>query len=192
MGSKLESGNLHGGRTGRRLREEIVSFAAYVGASDCGSAEIRRRVVPELPARTWHRVFPFLPKERRGDGAIVVWHPAGDDWSRALDHVHARRPIAWRRSGAYLQLPESEALVLADLVDFDDLQLSDWSLAVPDPRFGAFCRASDFAAPRLSEMVARWALQTGPREAGRLLGARCRLLAPAVPGRPIRPGVSVR
>lgn len=192
MGSKLESGSLHTGRRGQWLREEMTSFAAYVGAADCGSAEIRRRVVPELPARIWHRVFPFLPKERHCDGGIVVWHPAGEDWSRALDCVHARRPIPWRRSGAYLQLPDSDALVLADLVDFDDLEISDWSLAVPDPRFGAFCRARDLAAPRLSEMVARWALQTGPREAGRLLGTRCRLLAQTVPSRPNQPGVSLR
>ena len=44
MGSKLESGILHTGRSGQWMREEMASFAAYVGASDCGSAEIRRRV----------------------------------------------------------------------------------------------------------------------------------------------------
>lgn len=177
MGSKLESGNLCAHRAHRDASDEIAVFAAFGGPADTGSAELRRRLVPDVPARTWHRVFPFLPKERR-EGGIVVWHPVGDDWARSLERVHAGRTIRWRRSGAYLQWPGIERLVPTDLAAFDDLEISDWSLAVPDARFRALCARCGEGAQRLSEVVARWALEAGPRVAGAALCV-CLALEPA-------------
>jgi len=168
MGSKLESGNLCADRARCGAPDEIAVFAAFGGAPGTDSAELRRRVAPEVSARTWHRVFPYLPKEVR-EGGIAVWHPAGDDWARTLEHVHAGRPIRWRRSGAYLQWPGTDRVVLTDLAAFDDLEISDWSLAVPDARFRALCARCGEGALRLSEVVARWALEAGPRVAGAAL-----------------------
>jgi len=168
MGSRLEPGNLGSARRGSHPREEITVFAALAGPADARSADIRRLLMPGLPTRTWHRVFPFLPRERRSDGTSVVWHPLGAGWQRAVECVHARTPIRWRMSGAYLQWPGSDLASPTDLVDFDEIPIADWSLAVPDPDFRAFCRGGSVAL-RLSELVARWALEVGPSRAGRAL-----------------------
>jgi len=168
MGSHLQPLEQGAMRRGPHPREEITAFAALAGAADASSADIRRLVAPGLPARIWHRVFPFLPRERTADGASVVWHPLGRGWHLAVECVHARRPIRWRLSGAYLQWPQSDLASPADLVDFDDIPIADWSLAVPDPDFRAFCRRGCVAL-RLSELVARWALEVGPSRAGRAL-----------------------
>jgi hypothetical protein len=153
--------------------EEIAAFLSRGGRADATSAAIRLRVAPGLPQRTWHRVFPALPKEVMADGSLLVWHPLGEGWAQALDRVHARRRVHWRLSGALLQWPGSGELSAADLSDFDDMDIADWSLAVPHPGFRAFCAASRAGAPRLSELVARWAFEVGPEVAGRVL-AGCR------------------
>ena len=130
------------------------------------------RLRPGLALRTWHRVYPFLPKEVREDGALVVWLPDGRDWQRALELVHCGRRVRWRLSGAFLEREPGCDPVPTDLVAFDDYDLADWSLAVPDPGFRAFCGARRVSALRLSELVARWAFEVGPRVAGQML-ARC-------------------
>jgi hypothetical protein len=180
MGSRLEPDNQ--GFTRRRLlpREEITVFAALAGPQDASPADIRRLLMPGLPARTWHRVFPFLPRERRPDGTSVVWHPLGRGWQLAVECVHARIRIRWRLSGAYLQWPGSDLASPTDLAEFDERPIADWSLAVPDPEFRALCRRGSVAL-RLSELVARWALEVGPSHAGRALLA-CRSLGQ--PGSP--------
>jgi hypothetical protein len=168
MGSGLEPGNLGIARRSVHQREEITVFAALAGPPDASPGEIRRLLMPGLPARTWHRVFPFLPRECGPDGAGVVWHPLGEGWRLAVDCVHARRPIPWRLSGAYLQWPGSDLASPTDLVDFDEIAIADWSLAVPDADYRAFCRRGSTAL-RLSELVARWVLAVGPSRAGRAL-----------------------
>jgi len=149
--------------------EEIAAFLSRGGRADATSAAIRLLVSPGLPQRTWHRVFPALPKEVMPDGSLLVWHPLGDGWAQALDRVHARRRIRWRLSGTLLRWPGSGELSAADLSDFDGIDIADWSLAVPDPGFRAFCAARRAAALRLSELVARWAFEAGPEVAGRAL-----------------------
>ncbi len=156
MGSGLGPDNQGVTRPRSLPRGEITVFAAFAGPPDANPADIRRSLMPGFPARTWHRVFPFLPRERGPDGAGVIWHPLGEGWQLAVDCVHARRPIRWRLSGAYLQWPGSDLASPTDLVDFDEIPITDWSLAVPDADFRTFCRRGSTAL-RLSEMVARWA-----------------------------------
>ncbi len=168
MGSRLESGSLGAARRRLHPRDEITVFAALAGPADARPGDIRRLLMPGLPARTWHRVFPFLPREQRPDGSSVVWHPLGKGWQRAVERVHARMPIHWRLSGAYLQFPGSDLASPVDLVDFDEIPITDWSLAVPDPDFRAFCHRGSVSL-RLSELVARWVLEVGPNRAGRAL-----------------------
>lgn len=161
--------------------EEIVVFAVHAGAPDRDQAAIRRGLQVEVPVRVWHRVYPVLPKELRGDGGLIVWIPHEGGWDAALECVHARRPVRWRKSGVCLQLPGSNHVILRDFSEFDDAGLADWSLAVPDRRFVEFCaRARCADGERLSEMLARWALEIGPREAGRVVG-RARPRVPATP-----------
>jgi hypothetical protein len=83
--------------------------------------------------------------------------------------VHAGRTIRWRKTGAYVQLPGSDRVVLRDFAELDTLELVDWSLAVPDARFRAFCARVHAEASGLGELLARWALELGPREAGTAL-----------------------
>ena len=152
--------------------EPITLFAAWVGATDRGAAALRQALQLSVAVRTWHRVCPYLPRETRADGSLVLWHPQGADWSRAQERVHAGRRIAWRKSGAYVKLPGSESVVLHDFRDFDELDLADWSIAVPHTRFREMCLRARIDETRLSELLARWALEVGPREAGLAL-RRC-------------------
>jgi hypothetical protein len=152
-------------------RDEIVVFAVDAGAPDRDQASIRRSLHVDVPVRVWHRVYPALPKELRSDGDLIVWIPSEAGWDAALECVHARRQVRWRKSGVCLQLPGSNQVILRDFSEFDDAGLADWSLAVPDRRFVEFCarvRCAD--GERLSELLARWALEIGPREAGRVVG----------------------
>jgi hypothetical protein len=150
----------------RSCDSEITVYAAFVGAADLDRSELRRGLQTSVTTRVWHRVFPYLPREKLADGSMVLWHPHGDGWWRALDYVHAGRRVVWRCSGAYLQLPASDAVVLHDFADLDAMDIADWTLAIPHPGFATFCARLREPVGRLSELVARWALEVGPHEAG--------------------------
>ena len=69
--------------------------------------------------------------------------------------------------------PAAAALpMLRDFHDFDEADLNDWSIAVPDPHFRALCGHLQGDLCRLSELVARWALEVGPMRAGQALAVR--------------------
>jgi hypothetical protein len=128
----------------------------------------------QLPVspRVWYRVFPYLPREVRTDGSLILWHPDEQGWAVALERVHARLALNGRKSGAYLLPPGSDRVMLRDFHDFDEADLNDWSIAVPDPHFRALCGHLQGDLCRLSELVARWALEVGPMRAGQALAVR--------------------
>jgi len=67
--------------------EPITLFGAWVGATDRGAAALRHALQLSVAVRTWHRVCPYLPREKRPDGSLVLWHPLGADWIRAQERV---------------------------------------------------------------------------------------------------------
>lgn len=161
---------------------EIALYGVYAGAGDRDSPRdsptLRRLLSLPVSPRTWHRVFPYLPRETRADGSLVLWHPDEAGWQAALERVHARLTPQWRKSGACVAIPGSDRTVLADFHEFDELDLADWSIAVPDPQFRALCGRLDGELCRLSELVARWALEVGPVRAGQALAVRARAAPP--------------
>ncbi len=151
---------------------EITLYAADAGPADAGASSLRRALQLPVSPRTWHRVFPVLPRETRLGGALVLWHPDEAGWLRALEWVHARQVPPWALRGAYVQAPDADLPALRDFQEFDELDLADWSLAVPDPSFHALCSRLRGERLRLSELVARWALEVGPQRAGLALSQR--------------------
>jgi hypothetical protein len=169
MGRRLGEGSFRRQNIWLAHRAEITLYAANVGGVQAEASVLRRRLEPAVSMRTWHRVFPYLPREVLADGALVLWHPDEHGWQLAQDQVHALTAPAWRRSGAYLTLPGSDRMVLRDFHDLDDVDLPDWSMAVPDAGFSDLVGRMGSAPWRLSELVARWALEVGPVRAGRAL-----------------------
>jgi hypothetical protein len=151
---------------------EIALYAAYAGAGDRGASALRRALQLPVSPRVWYRVFPYLPREVRTDGSLILWHPDEQGWAVALERVHARLALNGRKSGAYLLPPGSDRVMLRDFHDFDEADLNDWSIAVPDPHFRALCGHLQGDLCRLSELVARWALEVGPMRAGQALAVR--------------------
>ena len=72
---------------------------------------------------------------------------------------------------AYVAVRGTERVEMRDFHALDEIDLPDWSLAVPDPGFADMLGHLDGNAWRLSELVARWALQVGPAHAGKALVA---------------------
>jgi hypothetical protein len=147
----------------------ITLYAAKLGRVACEASALRQALRAPVPSRTWHRVCPYLPRETLADGSLVLWHPDESGWSLALEQVHRLCAPAWRLSGAYVAIPGTERVEMRDFHAFDELDLPDWSLAVPDPGFAEMLMHLDGNAWRLSELVARWALQAGPSRAGKIL-----------------------
>ncbi|MBU6271253.1 MAG: hypothetical protein KGQ67_08125 [Betaproteobacteria bacterium] len=150
----------------------ITLYAAKLGRVAADASALRQALQPSVPARTWHRVCPYLPREVLADGSLVLWHPDDAGWALALEQVHRLCAPSWRLSGAYVAIPGTERVEPRDFHAFDEIDLPDWSLAVPDPGFADMLGHLDGNAWRLSELIARWALQVGPARAGKvLLGA---------------------
>ena len=158
-----------GARDTNGVDDRITAFAACIRDCDLTGASVRQHLRPDNPVRVWHRVFPYLPREQMPDGSILVWHPNEDGWIRAVDRVHANRPIQWRRSGAYVRVPGADRVMLHDFQRLDALESADWSALLPDPRFRAFVADVAPGCVSLSEFVARWACAVGPDEAGVVL-----------------------
>jgi hypothetical protein len=172
MGRKLSAHEIEAGTGQTPAPHEIALYAMCSGASGRDSLSLRRALALPVSTRVWHRVFPYLPRELRADGALIVWHPDEAGWNDALERVHARAPLKWRKSGASLLMPGTDRAVLLDFGAFDELDLIDWSIAVPDARFRAMCARLQTEPCRLSELVARWALEVGPVRAGAALAMR--------------------
>ena len=183
MGRKLSSEEIAGGKRRSSNASEIALYGVYAGAGDRDAQTLRRLMNLPVSPRTWHRVFPYLPREGRSDGSLVLWLPDEAGWAAALERVHARLTPNWRKSGACVAIPGSDQVILTDFQEFDEIDLVDWSIAVPDPQYRTLCGRLDGAFCRLSELVARWALEVGPVHAGQVLATRTRA-APAEP----RPG----
>ena len=147
----------------------ITLYAAKLGAVAPDASALRQALQPPVPSRTWHRVCPYLPRETLADGSVVLWHPDDTGWPLALEQVHRLCAPVWRLSGAYVAVPGTERVEMRDFHAFDELDLPDWTLAVPDPGFAELLTHLDGSAWRLSELVARWALQVGPARAGKAL-----------------------
>lgn len=178
MGRRLITGEIERLAWQSPGEPEIALFAVYAAAGDRNASALRRVLQLPVSPRTWHRVFPYLPREICADGSLILWHPDPQGWQLALDRVHAGLPLNGRKSGAYLLTPGSDKITLRDFHDFDDAGLVDWSIAVPDVRFRDLCGSLHGELCRLSELVARWALQVGPIHAGQTLASR---QAPALP-----------
>jgi hypothetical protein len=166
MGRRLGEGSFGWQNVWLAHRAEITLYAANVGGVPAEASALRRRFEPAVSMRTWHRVFPYLPREVLADGSLVLWHPDEHGWQLAQEQVHALTAPVWRRSGAYLTQPGSERTVLRDFHELDDIDLPDWSIAIPDRRFSELVGRMGSAPWRLSEVVARWALEVGPVRAG--------------------------
>ncbi len=149
----------------------ITLYAAKLGPMPGDASALRQALCPPVPPRTWHRVYPYLPRETLADGSLVLWHPDEAGWSLALEQVHRLCAPTWRLSGAYVAVPGTERVEMRDFHALDEIDLPDWSLAVPDPGFADMLGHLDGNAWRLSELVARWALQVGPAHAGKALVA---------------------
>jgi hypothetical protein len=180
MGRKLNAQDIDWPLWQSPENDELTLYAAYAGAGHRDASALRRALQLPVSARVWHRVFPHLPREVRSDGSLILWHPDELGWAIALERVHARLALNGRKSGAYLLPPGSERVLLRDFHDFDDADLNDWSIAVPDAHFRALCGNLHGDLCRLSELVARWAVEVGPMRAGQALAARSR-----PPGQPL-------
>jgi hypothetical protein len=169
MGKRVGAGGFSEQSPWLNRPPEITLYAANVGVARAEASVLRQRLQPPVSMRTWHRVFPYLPIEAQPDGALVLWHPDESGWLLAQEQVHQLVAPAWRRSGAYVSPPGSDRLVLRDFQELDDIDLADWSMAVPDVGFADLVCRAGAAAWRLSELVARWALEVGPVRAGQAL-----------------------
>lgn len=166
MGRRLGTEGFVGYRLPTPRHEEIALYGANLGRVRGDASSLRRALQMPVPLRTWHRVFPYLPQETLPDGALVIWHPDADGWRSALEAVHQLRAPIWRRSGAYVSMPGSGLVGLHDFHDLDDIDLPDWSIAMPDADFADRVRRMNLQPCRLSELAARWALEVGPQRAG--------------------------
>jgi hypothetical protein len=169
MGRRVGADGFSGQHAWLSQQPEITLYAANVGVARAEASVLRQRLQAPVSLRTWHRVFPYLPTEALPDGSLVLWHPDESGWLLAQERVHQLAVPAWRRSGAYVSPPGSERLVLRDFHELDDIDLPDWSMAVPDACFAGLVARTRGAAWRLSELVARWALEVGPVRAGHTL-----------------------
>ena len=169
MGRRLGSEGFVGHRLPSLQQVEIPLYGANLGRVRGEASLLRRTLQMPIALRTWHRVFPYLPQEILPGGALVIWHPDGDGWGMALDAVHALRAPLWRKSGAYVAMPGAGLVGLHDFHDLDDIDLPDWSMAMPDADFADHVRRMSQQPFRLSELAARWALTVGPQRAGMAL-----------------------
>ena len=113
----------------------ITLYAAKLGPMPGDASALRQALCPPVPPRTWHRVYPYLPRETLADGSLVLWHPDEAGWSLALEQVHRLCAPTWRLSGAYVAVRGTERVEMRDFHALDEIDLPDWSLAVPDPGF---------------------------------------------------------